>query len=136
MNERGRSPALEYVIDPQRHSVRVNVLAVSTPDEVLAFYEGLLHDPDFHPGLGLLVDRRFVSAPPTKESVCAFLEHMIKFGTAMGRPRVAVVVSTGGSSAPWDWVVALTRHYAGSELRVFDRIESADGWLSDAPGMA
>jgi len=125
-----RSPMdspLEYEIDLARRCVVVTYHHQPTFAEWAETMEFIFGDPKYEPGLGMLMDRRFLLAPATTEYIrrlVAFIE--ANHGRTAGA-RWALLVADIGSYGMARMAEQLGR---GHSIRSFRVWEGALAWLA------
>ena len=121
--------SLNYAIDNESCLVRIKVDENVTPGALISFYEAILADDRFRPGLRFFVDRRELSTPPRAESIRAIMAYLQSRADRLGVSRMAVVVPVGSPQAPWRNAEVLAGSYTSVTLRRFDDYDEAERWV-------
>lgn len=123
---------VEYRIDREHSLIRVEVSEGPDLLQITETVQRLLSDPEFRPGLQILVDHSKTNVPVTTEAVKATPMLFAQLGQRLGAFRCAVVVP---DDAPYG-MTRMTEALADSgpaEVRAFRSLEEAEAWLGEPP---
>jgi hypothetical protein len=121
--------ALNYHINPDRALIVLTRTHHPGSDESEAFLEGVLADPMFEPGFGVLDDRRGVKEVPSRPEVERMARWMGDRGARLGSTRWAIVVA---DNSPAAFGMARVTEALTSRLKItvraFTDYEMASAW--------
>jgi hypothetical protein len=120
-----------YQISPEKQCVRLAFEGAANYQEWERTIERVLHDPEYHPGFGFLVDRRW-SPPPTSAYVERVAEYIHRHPDAFG-PEIhsATIVADKASYG----MARMMQGLVGSRrMGVFTTVEEAERWLDGGEG--
>ncbi|MEP6672742.1 MAG: hypothetical protein ABJF10_26495 [Chthoniobacter sp.] len=118
---------LEYEIDLARRCVVVTYYHQPTFAEWVDTMEFIFDDPKYQPGLGMLMDRRFLLAPATTEYIHRMVSFVEESHSRTGRARWALLVADIGSYG----MARVAEQLGGRHLiRSFRVWEGALAWLA------
>ena len=121
--------ALSYHINPDRALIVLTRTHHPGSDEWEAFLDGVLADPAFEPGSGVLDDRRGVKEVPSRPDVERMARWMGDRGAQLGSTRWAIVVA---DDSPAAFGMARVTEALTSRLKItvraFTDYETAIAW--------
>ena len=119
-----------YQIDKSLQLVLTTAYGVITEEDTLAHQRTLLQDPEFEPTFNQLVDMR--RATEIVVSASAVLRLYVTELFAEGTRR-AIVFSEQESTPGTAEFSQIVRDFGRSDIRVFNDLEEARGWLGLKP---
>lgn len=120
--------AVRYRIDTEKRIARITVDGQPGPEEHDRIRREMVADPDYVPGMPILLDNRGRKEPSDKERVQEFAMETRSSPVAIERARVAIVVA---STAEFGMarMYALLTEQSPQETRVFRDMDEAEAWL-------
>ena len=122
----------EFVIDADRHLIRMTIRGAVTKEELLAFRDRLARDPTFARDLPMLIDVRDTNADALTSLDIRALAEASKVSPGVRRAFVATDAMTLGLARLFGTYRELLD---GQEhAAVFTTLESAERWLTEPTG--
>ncbi len=124
----GMDGPLSYSIDVPTRKVIVTYAAQPTFAQWAGTMDEIFIDPNFHPGFGVLLDRRAVILPAETDYVKRMVGFIDKRRDIAGPGRWAILVSDPGSFGMGRMAGQLSS--CEYSIRVFRELAEASAWLA------
>lgn len=117
-----------YRIDSEEGIVYISGTEIASLDEWTRFLDGILADPDFRPGFGLISDRRSMQATPPSGYARDMADRIVARQDRLRGSHWAMVVNSTVSSG-LGRLIELSIEDAGLEMRVFNDYDEGLRWV-------
>jgi hypothetical protein len=125
--------ALTYVIEPRKGLALITRTHHPTFDEWRHFMEGVLGDPGFSPGIGIVDDQRLDPSVPSRNEVEVHAAWIRANSPRIGRIRWAVIVEpTALAAFGMARVGEFLTHQCGVTIRAFTDLDSGLAWAANS----
>ena len=125
--------SLIYEIDHARRYVHVTYRFQPDFAEWENTMDRILRDPDYVPGLGILLDRRYLMHPADAEYMRRLVDYVERSDSRSGGARWAILVTDDGSFRMGRMAEQLV---SSERIRAFRELEKAREWAALPTGAA
>jgi hypothetical protein len=119
-----------YRIDTEKQIIRITVKGQPLPGEHAAVTQQWLNDPDYVPGMSILLDNRGREEPSDRARVEKLASETRSSPFAVPGIRVAIVVASDAEYGMSRMYGSLAEE-SGLEIRTFRDIDEAEAWLTE-----